>query len=56
MRFKGMYTEAIVIATFLTAALALVCWVIAAIANNLTAALIGLALFWRVAFLWAMDT
>lgn len=54
--FKGLYTEAIVVATFLTLALLLVCWVIAAIANSVTAAMFVAACFWRIVFLWVMDT
>lgn len=54
--FKGLYTEAIVVATCLTLALLLVCWVITALANSLTAALVVAVCFWRIVFLWVMDT
>jgi len=54
--FKGVYTEAIVVATCLTIALLLICWLILALANTVTAAVVVGVCFWRIVFLWVMDT
>lgn len=54
--FKGVYTEAIVVATLLTLALILIGWVVWAIAGPLTMSGLFALCFWRIVFLWVMDT
>lgn len=53
---KGMYSEAIIVATLLTLILAFVGFLIWTVTGPKVVALITLAIFWRVVFVWVQDT
>lgn len=53
---KGMYSDAVVIATLLTILLMLVAWMVWAVAGPLIFSAIVAVAFWRVVFVWVMDT
>lgn len=54
--FNGMYTEAVVVATLLTLLLIVTGWLVWAVAGSLTASAIVAVCFWRVVFVWVMDS
>lgn len=55
-KFKGMYTEAVIVATCLTLALILLGWLVWAVAGSLSASAIVAICFWRIVFVWVMDS
>lgn len=53
---KGIYSDAVIVATVITVMALLILWAAWAIAGSLAGfAIVGI-LIWRVTFLWCMDT